>query len=319
MFHDCRDVTVARQVAQICEQNHEVIPVAREFLSNFPRFAEQTVYLTDGCTDVSHSPDLYVNEKAAKIAPIRMTGNYGDEVLRGMVVFRPEKPVPGIFCPDLVDRAQLASRTYASLLQGHKLSFAIFRQLHWHHYGLLALEQTQLSMRTPYLDNDFVRTVYRAPDSALANNDFRLRLISDGSPKLGRITTDLGFGGGHGELLGAVIRKFHHFTVKAEYAYDYGMPQRLAQIDHILAPLHVERFFLGRHKFYHFRVWYRDILSGYVRAVLLDPRSLSRPYVERKGVETVVAGHLRGERNYTNAIHTLLSLELLHRVLLDSQ
>ena len=61
------------------------------------------------------------------------------------------------------------------------------------------------------------------------------------------------------------IRSFLDLTVKAEYAYDYGMPQWVARIDHVLAPLHLERLFLGRHKFYHFRVWYRDTLSAYFR------------------------------------------------------
>ena len=50
--------------------------------------------------------------------------------------------------------------------------------------------------------------------------------------------------------------------------------------------------------------------------MLLDPRTLSRPYLERKGVEAVVHGHLKGDRNYTTAIHRLLTLELLHRLFL---
>jgi asparagine synthase (glutamine-hydrolysing) len=52
--------------------------------------------------------------------------------------------------------------------------------------------------------------------------------------------------------------------------------------------------------------------------MLLDPRTLSRPYLDRKGVEAVVQGHLKGGRNYTYEIHKLLTLELLHRLFLDS-
>jgi hypothetical protein len=51
--------------------------------------------------------------------------------------------------------------------------------------------------------------------------------------------------------------------------------------------------------------------------MLLDPLSLGRPYVERKGLEAIVTGHLRGDRNYTNEIHKLLTLELLNRLFLD--
>jgi asparagine synthase (glutamine-hydrolysing) len=51
--------------------------------------------------------------------------------------------------------------------------------------------------------------------------------------------------------------------------------------------------------------------------MLLDSRTLSRPYLERKGVEEIVGGHLKGNRNYTSAIHKLLTLELIHRQFLD--
>ena len=48
------------------------------------------------------------------------------------------------------------------------------------------------------------------------------------------------------------------------------------------------------------------------------PASLSRPYLQRKVVEQVVQGHLKGNRNYTTALHKLLSLEHLHRLFIDS-
>ena len=53
--------------------------------------------------------------------------------------------------------------------------------------------------------------------------------------------------------------------------------------------------------------------------MLLDSRSLSRPYIERKRLEAVVRGHLHGDRNYTNEIHKLLTIEIIHRLFLDKQ
>ena len=317
MFRDPQDVLVARQVARMCEQPHEVIPVGEEFLSRFPHYAERTVYLTDGCVDVGRSADLYINERAREIAPVRMTGNYGGEVLRRVRAFKPVETLPGLFRPEFLFYVRQARETYARLLQGHPLSFAVFKQGPWHHCGLLALEETQLSLRTPYLDNDLVRTVFRAPESAFANNDLCLRMIADGNQALRRIRTDRGLGGGPGRLSAAASRGLLEFLFKAEYAYDAGMPQWLARIDHLLSLFRLERLFLGRHKFHHFRVWYRDVLSRYVREMLLDPRTLSRPYLERTRLEAVVRGHLKGDRNYTTEIHKVLTLELLHRLFLD--
>jgi asparagine synthase (glutamine-hydrolysing) len=319
MYRDCQDVALARKVASACGQTHQVISVGEEFLSRFAHYAERTIYLTDGCVDMSRTPDLYVNELATQIASVRMTGNYGGEVLRRVRAFKTGQPPPGLYRSELLSYIDQAGSTYGRVIQGHPLSFAVFRQAPWHHYGLLALEQTQLALRSPYLDNDIVRTVFRAPQSVLGNNDVSLRLIADGDASLRRLRTDRGVGGNSPRLAAAAARAYLEFTFKAEYAYDYGMPQWVARIDHAFAPLRLERLFLGRHKFYHFRVWYRDKLAAYVREMLLDSRSLSRPYLERNRMEEIVAAHLKGNRNYTSAIHKLLTLELIHRLFLDAQ
>jgi asparagine synthase (glutamine-hydrolysing) len=248
-----------------------------------------------------------------------MTGNYGDQILRRLRAFKPTLLAAGLFRPELLSYIHSACDTYNRIADAHPLSFAAFRQAPWHHYGLLALEQTQLTLRSPFLDNDLVRTNFRAPESALRNNVIRLRLIADGDSALGQIRTDVGVGGRHETFPGALLRGYHAFTFKAEYAYDHGMPQWVAQVDHVFSPLHLERLFLGRHKYYHFRVWYRDPLANYVREMLLDPRTLSRPYLQRKTLEDVVHRHLKGDRNYTYEIHRILSLELMHRLFIDPQ
>jgi asparagine synthase (glutamine-hydrolysing) len=294
-----------------------VIRAGTEFLSRFPYYAERTVYLTDASVEVGCSPVLYVNEKARGIAPVRMTGNYGDQILRRLRAFKPMGRMPGLFSSEFLPHIHAARETYGSLLRTHPLSFAAFMQAPWYYYGLLALEHTQVALRSPYMDNDLVRTAFRAPQSACENNVARLRLICDGNPALGRIRTDLGYGGNPWSLTGALLSKFQEFTMKAEYAYDHGMPQWVARLDHLFALFRFERLFLGRHKYYHFRVWYRDALSEYVREILLDPRALSRPYLDRRGVETMVRTHLKGERNYTYEIHKLLTLEHAHRLFLD--
>ena len=171
MRRECQDVVVAREVARACGQSHQVIPVEQDFLAEFPRYAERAVYLTDGGVDVSHAPDLYLSERAREIAPVRMTGLYGSEVLRGVRAFKPVDPLPGLFSPDLLGYLRQSHETYAGIIAGHPVSFAAFRQGPWYNHGSLTLEQTQYSVRTPFLDNDFVRTVFRAPQGSLATRD----------------------------------------------------------------------------------------------------------------------------------------------------
>jgi asparagine synthase (glutamine-hydrolysing) len=322
-YRDCQDVTLARKVAAMCGQPHEVIPVGTDFLSRFAHYAERAIYLTDGTVEVNRASDLFVNERAREIAPVRMTGNYGSEVLRWVPAFKPGEPTDGIYSEDFLPHVLATRDTYATVATGHPVSFAVFRQAPWHHYGLLGLEQTQLTVRTPFLDNDFVRTAFRAPKPELArngpaNNGACLRLIADGNKELGALRTDRGLGLGQQTLAGRLLHEYLEFTFKAEYAYDYGMPQAVARVDHLLSGLHLERLFLGRHKFAHYRVWYRDALSSYVQQILLDPKALARPYLQANNVETIVRRHIKGDHNYTSAIHKLLTLELMNRLFLDS-
>ena len=233
-------------------------------------------------------------------------------------MFKPIEPAPGLFRAELLSEVRNAATTYAELRREHPLTFSAFRQSPWYHSGVLALEQTQLKVRSPFLNNEFVRAVFRAPKAAHENGDVRLGLIGDGNTALGRIPSDRGVGGASGPLSRTLSRAILEFLFKAEYAYDYGMPQWVAQVDHMFSALHLERIWLGRHKPFHFRVWYRDQLANYVREMLLDSRSLARPYLNPDAVRKMVNGHLKGNRNYTVEIHRLLTLELIHRVFLEA-
>lgn len=319
MFRDCRDVQIARKVADARCQTHQVITVGKEFLTNFPSYAERTVYLTEGGVDVSRASDLYVSEKARQIAPAKVVGTYGSEIVRHAVMFKPMLPAGELFQGEMVSDVRRAHETYAAIRRVHPVTFAAFRQSPWYHHGVLALEQTQLSVRSPFLANDFVAAVYRAPAILSPSHDVRLRLISDGSAALQRIPSDRGVGGTHGSLTSTLARAYLEFTFKAEYACDYGMPQWAARMNSWISPLALERIFLGRHKFLHYRVWYRDELANYVRDVLLDPRTLARPFLQSSNVEAIVKRHLQGNRNSTTAIHKLLTMELLFRQFFDPQ
>jgi len=318
MYRDCFDVKVARKVAMVCKQSHRVLTVDKHFFSDFPELAEKTVYVTDGNLDVSGSADLYVNKMAREIAPIRLTGNYGSEVLRGSVHLKAMPACKGLFNGAFEDQINAAANTLSDVRRGNRVTFAAFKQTPWHHYNRLALEQSQLCLRSPYLDNDLVKLMFRAPDEVLNSGELSFRLINDGNIELGNMMTDRGLGGNKSHWVSRMAYLYHEFLFKADYAYNYGMPQWLAKIDHtVLSPLHMERLFLGQHKFYHFRRWFRDELADYVREILLDQRSLNRPYLRGRFVEKMVSDHTAGRLNYTTEITKLLTFELLQRQMID--
>lgn len=314
MYRECADVRLARAVANICGQPHQSLRVGDEFLREFPDLSQRTVYLTDGNMDVSGAPDLYVNRIAAQIAPVRLTGNYGGEVLRSIVTFRPRSLSGGVLDLEFSRTVASTAETYALEFRLDPRVFIATRQVPWHHYNRLAVESTQLTVRSPYLDKDLVALAFQTPAELATSNAPALRLIAEGNPHLGAMQTDRALA--HGRMP-AWKHRWQEFTFKAEYAYDYGMPQWLARLDTRLRALQPERAFLGRHKFYHFRLWYRDQLSGWLKSVLLDPRALARPYLEPKAVERIVKAHTSGAGNFTLEIHKLMSTELFHRYFID--
>ena len=313
MYRENEDVMLARKVAKICNQSHEVITTGEEFLAKFPHYAERTVYLTDACVDMGRSPDLYVNEKAREIAPVRMVGTYGSEILLQSTMFKAVQPVDGLYQTGMSPWIAKGESTYDAIRGGNQSTFVAFRQSPWHHYGVLGLEQTQVAVRTPFLDNDLVKTAYRAPNVEGINQECRLRLVESGNPQLSSLRTDRGTRGLNSYLTRAALQ----FSFKAEYAYDYGMPQWLAKLDHAFRFVQFEKLWVGRHKIFHFRPWYRDYLGQYVRDMLLDSRSLSRPYLNPGMVKHIVNAHLKGTGNYTTELNRLLTLELTHRLFID--
>jgi asparagine synthase (glutamine-hydrolysing) len=303
-------------LATVCGQPHEVIGIDREFLVKFPELAQRAVYLSDGACDVTTAIDLYVQDRAVAAAPVRITGTNGGEILRRLIAFKPSRLAGKVLAPDLAGSLGTAESTYEKELRGNRLTFTAFKQSPWYMAPKFVLERTRLQLRMPYFDNELVSLAYRAPQEGLENS-LSLRLAIDGNPMLANVKTDRSGARGTPRLLRKVRSLVDEFAFKADYAYDSGMPQWLATADHALAPLRLDRFMLGRHKFHHFRVFYRDELAGFVRDILLDRRTASRPYFEWKNVERAVIGHTEGSANYTREIHKLLSIELLTRQLIE--
>lgn len=315
-LRESQDVRIARRVARACGQPHTVLRVGPEFLNRFAGYAERTVDLGEGAVGVANAADLYLSEQARQIAPVKIVGTWGSEILRQTVTFKPAPPLEGLFVSELRGPIQAAAMTYADVRRLHPVTFAAFRQAGWAQYGVQFLEQTYLGLRAPFLANQFVRTAYLAPDSRHA--DVRAKLVAAGHPDLAQIPTDRGIQPGSNALAYRARHLYQEFTFKAEYAFDMGMPAWLARSNALLSPLRLERVFLGRHKFTHFRTWYCGPLAKYVQQVLLDPRTLTRSLWHRGCIEQVVSGHLSGRRNYTNTLHLLLTLELLQRRYIDA-
>ncbi len=316
MYRDSYDVKIARKVASACQQNHHVLRVAKEFLSDFAHYAEKTVYISDGCLDACGSPELYINKMAREIAPIRMTGNYGSEILRSIRTLKFVCPNAMLFHPDFIKHIKEAGDTFAHICNKNVLSFILFRQAPWYGYGRFAIEQSQLTIRMPFMDTRIVKLVYQAPVNMRSTHDISLQLIKEKNPMLFEIKTDMNAGGTSSSPISKLVQILRTLTFRAEGSYSYGLPHWLAWLDNSCRFFHPERFILGYHKYLHFRLWFRNELSHHIREILLDRETMNRPYLNREFIVKIVDGHLKGYRNYTYEINKLLTTEMIHRNLI---
>lgn len=310
-FRECADVTIARELARVCQQPHQTLAVEPDFFRDFVTLAERNIQATDGAMDVSGAIEIYMNRKARRIAPVRLTGNYGSEILRSNVAFRPGRPDRTQFTSEFNELLDEARETYAREAQGSRIGFIAFKQVAWHHFARFAAERSQLTPRSPFLDNELVELAFRIPKSLEGDPRPLLALITRGNRSLDAVRTDRALRANLG-ILGRFQREWQEFTAKAEYAYDYGMPTWLVKADRLLSPLHLERLFLGRHKFYHYRIWYRDQLKDALRSGAYD-RPL--PFYRDGVPAALIRDHTTGRSNRTIELHKLLTLQLTDRLL----
>ncbi len=316
MFRENSDVRVAREIAAACSLEHHLLPLDSGFLEDFPALARETVLLTDGSCDVTGAAELYVNRKARAIAPVRLSGDFGSEVLRGVRYLKPSGLSPRPFSAELREGMARAAGHLAATTPAHPLTATLFREAPWHAGGRIALQQGILTARFPFLDNQLVDLVYRAPDEVRRSKEVSWGLIRNGNPALAAFPTDRAGAPGQGSALRLLRRLGPEASFKAEYLFDYGMPDWLARAERAAPGLHPERWFLGRHKFYHFRTWYRHQLSGHLREVLTDPAVLDSGLFDRGCLAEAVAGHTAGRVNRTRELTKALTLALLHHHLL---
>jgi asparagine synthase (glutamine-hydrolysing) len=316
VYRDCFDIEVARQVAAACGDPYEVIRLDDDFFANFAQCADDTIWFTDGCLDITGAHEIYFSRKARQLSPVRLTGNYGSEILRSVSTFKYVPPAMPLFAPEMKRYVDEAAATFASVKSCHEVSFAAFKEVPWNLHGRLVAAQSQLAVRSPYMDNRIVALMYQAPPALRRSNDVSLRLIGDLDPALLQIPTDMGHGGNTRGLGGDLNRLMRYVLFKAEWYYNAGMPDWIARLDKPVLKA-FEPLFLGSHKIEHYRVWYRDRLFDYVQSILGDPASAARPYLDRGCFTRVLNGHRRGAGNFMNAISKLITLELIQRLYTD--
>jgi asparagine synthase (glutamine-hydrolysing) len=308
------DDRIAGRVAATTGLEHQLLRLGPDFFSNFAAHADKAVFVTDGCAGIFNAHEPYFNRQARQLAPIRLTGNYGSEILRNMSTF---KPIP--FSPELLSvdwRAKMDSR--AQKLQtrfAQPMTFAAFKEIPWNLYGNLSAGRSQLSFRTPYLDNELVSLAFQAPEQIRKSSMPSIRLILANDAALGKIPTDRGFVGKNSGLSFLCRRVFAETTFKLDYYNSEGLPSLLAPFEPVFKTITSGLGVVGLHKFLRYRSWFRNEFADYARGVLNNLQSRSNDFWNPDFVKRMASKHIEGRKNYSLEINAVLTLEAVERLL----
>ncbi len=314
---DTLDARLAGRVASICGLEHKILRLGPDFFSNFASHTDRTVYVTDGCVGPLAAHEIYLNSQARQLAPVRLTGVFGGEILRGVSMFKPFRLAPGLVNPDLDQSLNCLGARWTRNGQ-HPVTFTVFREIPEKRFGTPAASRSQLSFRTPYLDNELVALAYRAPESLRASPLLPWSIVQNNSQLLSCVPTDMGVVA-RGSGLAATPRRVVSKTVcKLDYLYAEGLPHWLSPFDSLFEGLGSSVRLFGWHKFLHYRKWFRRELADYIAGVLKDVQSRRIPFWNSSFLETLGREHINGRRNYVHELDAVLTLEAVDRLLLQS-
>jgi asparagine synthase (glutamine-hydrolysing) len=310
------DVRTSRKTASVYHQAHQSISINEQFLRSFADYAQRAVHISDGTHDAFGAHDVFLNEIAREIAPIRLTGKFGSEIVRVRRLIPSSTYPPGLLRDDLqtlVDQLPTFADTNP---KGHDLTRVVTEEIPWHEHPRVSVEQSQLILRTPYMDNALVKLMYQAPAGSRAAGDLQERYVRERAPEFARNITNMGRFTSSNPVVTKLFYYLFRIFFKVEYVYLYATPHWLTWFDRKFEHWHLERLLSGRQKWEAYRIWIKTAFAPFLRETLCDPQADYTHLFDYQTVRKMVERHVAGTHNYLEEINKALSIQLIFSSLL---
>ena len=308
------DDRIAARVAAACGLEHQLLRLAPDFFSSFAAQADKTVFFTDGCSGILGAHEIYFHKLARPLAAMRLTGNYGSEILRAISTFKRIGLAPQIFDPQFFPSVNAAVAQLADQRK-HPDTFAAFAEVPLNLFGNLAAGRSQISFRTPYLDNDLVALSYQCPVELKKSSLPTMRLVKACSPALDKIPTDRGFISDRKDPEIFLRRVFAEVTFKLDYCSNAGLPRKLGVLDPVFKPIVKAMGVAGLHKFLKYSTWFREALAPFVAERISAAQNNANGFWNVAALGEVSRAHLAGKKDFPSEINAALTLEAVERLL----
>ena len=308
------DDRLAARVAKACGLEHRLLRIGADFFSDFASHVDRTVYVTDGCFGLTGAHEIYLNRRARQLAPVRLTGNYGSEILRGVSTFGQVGLSPALFNPQFTHTLNSALH-WGIKGSKHPITFAAFHEVPRNLFGGLAASRSQVNFRTPYLDNELVALAYQVPEKLRGSPLSAWGVVQANSPGLSKIPTDKGQLPNNPGPAVLFRRFFSEATFKLDYLNNEGWPDWLSPLDSIFTRVTSSLRIVGLHKYLHYRRWFRRELAGYINDAITDARIQEMPFWNPTFLKLLANNHVHGRSNYVGEINAVLTLDAIARLL----
>jgi asparagine synthase (glutamine-hydrolysing) len=310
---DTTDVRQARKVAAAVKQDFSVLRLQPDFFDDFGEHAAKTIFVSDGCADIRLTHEIYLNRQARDISPLRLTGNFGSEILRSVSTFKPISLSPDWGRTGL--SRELSDIEVAATQNGRRINpaqFAAFREVPWKLATIPRLASSQVRVRSPYLDLELVK-LSCSRSHGFAGAHLPVSFVNKMRPDLAGIPTERGEAGGKRTAAGLLREFWYKGTFKTDYWMCERLPVLLAAVDamklHPIVP--------ARHRYLDYRLWFRDRLKRYPFDVLKGSNTFVRGLLGTTFVDQTLRNHgdARGKTTHADMI-ALVTLELINKQLL---
>src|SRR6266550_6351242 len=312
---DTLDARLAARVAEACGLEHQILRIGPDFFSDFASYVDRTVYATDGSLGSLGAHEIYLNNQARALSPVRLTGVFGGEILRGVSMLKPLHLAPELINGNLQEAVRSSLAQQQARNGGHPVTFTAFREIAEKRYGIPAVSRSQLSFRTPYLDNEIVALAFQAPENLRTSIHPSLSLIKNNRLSLSKIPTDMGGMGEANPLAAASRRIFAKAVCKLDYLRNEGLPHGLSRLDSLLTQLSSALGIAGLHKYLPYRIWFQRELAAYVDGILKDAHVRRSSLWDSRFLEHMASDHATGHKNYVREIDAVLTLDAVERLL----
>jgi len=320
-YRDSLDVKVAREVAKIAGMEHRVFYIGKDFLDDFSHYANKTVYVSDGSTDIFRSHEIYLNSLTRTVSPIRLTGKFGSQTMSRAFFLHAPAVEKRIFSEQFLNDAGDLSR-YIYSFESRESMVEVMRWL-WPD-GYTAVERSQVLSRTPYLDKDLTILLFSAPDDYLRGSSVQKFMIKRNCSPLADVPSNKGkYIRSDSVFKNIKLRMFsfiYSSLTKLDKAYLHqAVPHIFVRADPLMKFTRLEKLFLGACHLGAYRRWIKAELMDFIKKVLLEEQTLSRSYLNADFVKKLTSDHFHNRANYVREIGKIISLELWHRLFIDGE